>query len=402
MGQAKSTGCFRDCTAAKGAGCLDAAGSEETSLAHLNSLALEEAAKQALAEEDETAQPSSFDATAALSQDAQVANSIQNGSPKDDSSKQVRIFLPGDEEELAARQDKIKNSKDMKASRSGSGSHGGESSYGLFSRGIAAGSAATYKFRRSLSLKAAIQRVTPHRAHERHQFWNTNFPQDYNWLEPPIWSIAKNLSRGMKCKDLSTLQDYMPLFFVCGACPNSFCGMQAVMYSASAADALDIDFWWVKPRKEDPQNIETETLCRHAKGPHKNDPGRSKQFYKPIADLFTQKSHMNALYFGVEEVPSPTTSGKAPRAYIYQDTAGATVKKHFLTLVWQEEWTQNPFARHKYIKGKIVYQRSPEDIEFFTKAYTIMDGRMMLSEIEDSGFPSPLPGEDVKYLDNAP
>ncbi|CAE7825897.1 unnamed protein product [Symbiodinium sp. CCMP2592] len=93
---------------------------------------------------------------------------------------------------------------------------------------------------------------------------------------------------------------------------------------------------------------------------------------------------MNALYFGVEEVPSPTTSGKAPRAYIYQDTAGATVKKHFLTLVWQEEWTQNPFARHKYIKGKIVYQRSPEDIEFFTKAYTIMDGRMMLSEIEDS------------------
>eukprot|EP00439_Symbiodinium_sp_Y106_P014527 s616_g2.t1 len=162
MGQAKSTGCFRDCTAAKGAGCLDAAGSEETSLAHLNSLALEETAKQALAEEDETAQPSSFDATAALSQDDQVANSIQNGSPKDDSSKQVRIFLPGDEEELAARQDKIKNSKDMKASRSGSGSHGGE-----FSRGIAAGSAATYKFRRSLSLKAAIQRVTPHRAHER-------------------------------------------------------------------------------------------------------------------------------------------------------------------------------------------------------------------------------------------
>ncbi|CAE7797601.1 unnamed protein product, partial [Symbiodinium sp. CCMP2456] len=194
---------------------------------------------------------------------------------------------------------------------------------------------------------------------------------------PAIWSIAKNLSRGMKCKDLSTLQDFLPLFFVCGACPNSFCGMQAVMYSASAADAFDIDFWWVKPRKEDPQNIETETLCRHAKGPHKNDPGRSKQFYKPIADLFTQKSHMNALYFGIEEVPSPTTSGKAPRAYIYQDTAGATVKKHFLTLVWQGG------------SGAVrcTEPRSPrllcvKDIEFFTKAYTIMDGRMMLSEIE--------------------
>merc|ERR1719502_2044160 len=27
---------------------------------------------------------------------------------------------------------------------------------------------------------------------------------------------------------------------------------------------------------------------------------------------------------------------------------------------WQEDWTSNPFARSKYIKGKIVYQKHPQ------------------------------------------
>ena len=39
-----------------------------------------------------------------------------------------------------------------------------------------------------------------------------------------------------------------------------------------------------------------------------------------------------------------------------------------------------------------------QELQFYTKAYTILDGKMMLSEIEGIGFPSPLPGEDVKPL----
>lgn len=308
----------------------------------------------------------------------------------------VRISLPDSltESELG---ELPTYSKEVRAQTRTNTSNSGEQSFGLFSRGLAAGT----KFRRTFSLKAAISRVTPHRVKDRHQFWNTNFPQDYSWLEPAIWSIAKNVSRGMKCQDTVTGQAYLPLFFVLGACPNAFCGMQAVMYSSSAANSLDIDFWWVKPQREDAHCIETETLSRQPKGPYKNDPGRSKPFYNPIADLFTQKSSMNALTFGIEDVPDEN-GGSVPRAVVRHDAAGALVDKHYLTMVWQEEWTQNPFARHKYIKGKIVYQRHPEEMEFFTKAYTILDGQMMLSEIEDSGFPSPLPGEDVKYLDNAP
>lgn len=54
-------------------------------------------------------------------------------------------------------------------------------------------------------------------------------------------------------------------------------------------------------------------------------------------------------------------------------------------------------------------QPCAQELQFYTKAYTILDGKMMLSEIEalpsprfqllqGIGFPSPLPGEDVKQL----
>jgi len=387
---------------------------EEAQLSHLHAEALEESMRQDFLEETEYMErPDRPESDSTMASDMKEAKEgpLKSAMTSPESSKtpyqgketaRVRISLPESltESELGELPTYSKGLHGADATRT-STSNSGEHSYGLFSRGFAAGQAARTKFRRTFSLKAAISRVKPHRVADRHQFWNTNFPQDYSWLEPAIWSIAKNVSRGMKCKDSLTEQAYLPLFFVLGACPNAFCGMQAVMYSSSAANSMDIDFWWVKPQKDDAQCIETETLSRQAKGPHKNDPGRSKPFYKPIADLFTQQSSMNALTFGIEDV-ADGSGGTAPRALIHHGAAGSTVDKHYLTMVWQEEWTQNPFSRHKYIKGKIVYQKDPEELEFFTKAYTILDGKMMLSEIEDSGFPSPLPGEDVKYLDHAP
>merc|ERR1719277_3002927 len=102
---------------------------------------------------------------------------------------------------------------------------------------------------------------------------------------------------------------------------NTFCGMQAVMYCASWD--CQVDFWWVKPSKtadsEGNFGIEQNTLSRHAKGPHKNDPGRSKQFYKPLADLFGQEGQCrDGSRFGIERVGS-CTGGRAVRAYIEQE-----------------------------------------------------------------------------------
>merc|ERR1712137_1507440 len=73
---------------------------------------------------------------------------------------------------------------------------------------------------------------------------------------------------------------FTPLFFVIGACPSGFAGMQAVMYSASEKN--EVDFWWVKPMKKSPDEIEKQTLNRNAHGPNKNDPGYSKKFLAPL------------------------------------------------------------------------------------------------------------------------
>jgi len=234
--------------------------------------------------------------------------------------------------------------------------------------------------------KAAVQ---------RNQFWNTNLPSDYSWLEVVLWTLGKNQASSLTCTDMVTGRESIPLFFVLGACPNTFCGMQAVMYSSSVSNNNDIDFWWVKPTKADSSRLESSTLCKHVKGQHKNDPGRSKSFYKPLADLFQgEGSTMNGVKFGI----SHGTNGlRDPRACIEQVIGGRSTK-HWLTMIWQEEWTSNPFAFSKYIKGKLVYQKDVEKMEFFTKAYSIQNGTMTLSEIEDPSFPTPVPGIEVKNL----
>mmetsp|Transcript_86918 Transcript_86918/g.156567 ORF Transcript_86918/g.156567 Transcript_86918/m.156567 type:complete len:397 (-) Transcript_86918:73-1263(-) len=231
----------------------------------------------------------------------------------------------------------------------------------------------------------------------RSQFWNANLPQDFLWLEVPLRRIAQNASF-IDVRNLATGEAFEPLFFVLGACPNTFCGMQAVMYSAGASGALD--FWWVKPAKNDSTKLESNTLCRHGKGPHKNDPGRSKPFYQPIADLFTDKAtNVGGLNFGVAQVDTP--AGKRPRAFVERASAGDGFKL-WLTMVWQEEWTTNPFSRSKYIKGKLVYQKDPEDDMFYSRPYSILNGAMAISDAEDEPFMSAIPGIEIKFLEEAP
>lgn len=226
---------------------------------------------------------------------------------------------------------------------------------------------------------------------------NANLPCDYKWLEGALSALSQNEAASLGCQDITTGKAFEPIFFIVGSCPNMFCGMQAVMFCV--AQDGEVDFWWVKPaRGGDDSTLEVNTLNRHAKGPHKNDPGRSKPFYKPLADLFHEGGQSkDGFIFGVEKLVVG-----ANRAFIQQesDADGQPGCRWFLTMVWQEDWTTNPFARSKCIEGKIVYQKhlKAEAPEFFTRQYCIMNTSMSFSDYEECASSTVLPGLEVKNL----
>merc|ERR1712137_1088782 len=157
---------------------------------------------------------------------------------------------------------------------------------------------------------------------------------------------------------------FTPLFFVIGACPSGFAGMQAVMYSASEKN--EVDFWWVKPMKKSPDEIEKQTLNRNAHGPNKNDPGYSKKFLAPLGEIFQEGQNKGGWRFSIETVTS-RKGLKAPRACIECTEGPSQTGLLYLHLFWQEDWTSNPFARSRYIKGKIVYQKQVNNVLFFSR-----------------------------------
>ena len=123
--------------------------------------------------------------------------------------------------------------------------------------------------------------------------------------------------------------------------------------AACASRARAVDFWWVKPSASEPGALEERTLGRNAKGPHKNDPGRSRTVYAPLADLFNLSNGCTAdgrLRFGMAYA-----GGGVPRAYVESVRTG---ERYYLVLVWQEDWTANPFARSRFILGKLIYQKT--------------------------------------------
>lgn len=226
------------------------------------------------------------------------------------------------------------------------------------------------------------------------QYSNPNFPKDYLWLQEVLEPIVRNRARSLACVDTATGKGYDPVFFVVGACPNMFCGMQVVMYSVSREGERDVDFWWVKPSKT--ASVERKTLNRNGRGPHKNDPGRSKPVYKPLADLFINGETKDGMRFGIEQI-EPQPGCPALRAFI-EKASQSGVGKYYIHFVWQEEWTANPFSRSKYIKGKIVYQKDPSKVEFHGRQYSITDGQMEISEIEEDFYDAVVPGEEIKQL----
>jgi len=224
---------------------------------------------------------------------------------------------------------------------------------------------------------------------------NQNAPTDYVWLEEVLGKISGNTAHTLGITDTATGKDFVPVFFVIGSCPNMFCGMQVVVYCANAD--CEVDVWWVKPqqtsKKAGATCVETKTLSRNAKGPHKNDPGRSKPFYKPLADLFQEGVCKDGRRFGIEA----GKDGQAPRAYI--EESNGVNERWYMYLVWQEDWTANPLARNKFIKGRVAYQKKREERVFFTRQFEMQSsGQLVLAELEDQVFETVLPDETIKDL----
>lgn len=223
---------------------------------------------------------------------------------------------------------------------------------------------------------------------------NPNNPQDYIWLDNPIKTIASNRGHTMGCMDASNQAPFTPLFFVYGACPNMLCEMQVVMFCLSAKG--QIDFWWVKPQKGT-MEVEQSTLNLNSKGAFKNDPGRSRPVYKPLADLFEQGQCYGGRSFGIENA---SAKNPCPRAYMETFAAG-TVERVHLVGIWIEDWTSNPFARSKYIKGKLIYQKRIDFLRFTARQYHIVAGstpEVAIWEDEDPSFEDMLPTVEVKLL----
>ena len=150
-----------------------------------------------------------------------------------------------------------------------------------------------------------------------------------------------------------------------------------------------VDFWWLKPRA-DATALEEQTLNRHGKGNHKNDPGASKKVYAPIAALFSKAgaSTDGKLRFGVA-TPPPTLlggsngtsngngngSGVRPRAYIDCVVSGV---RYYVCWVWQEDWSSPVSLGKKWMKGKVVYQREGATGRFFARPFRFIDGQGLL------------------------
>lgn len=233
---------------------------------------------------------------------------------------------------------------------------------------------------------------------------NTNMPGDYIWLEDALKTLSSGEAGGLGCCDTSTGKAQTPLFFVLGACPSSFAGMQAVVFCADSESK--VDFWWVKPKKADSSQIEIQTLSRNEKGAFKNDPGRSKSFYQPLADLFQEGALVHGWRFGLTKVTVSDGGKETIRAFIQReaaaDRAAAEAAEeyapYYLHVMWQEDWTSNPFARSKYIRGKLVYERKGTAGSFYSRQYEFRDGLAIISDVEEGPASAALPTEDVKNL----
>lgn len=228
---------------------------------------------------------------------------------------------------------------------------------------------------------------------------NSNRVSHFGWT----WDILQMITEG-KAKGKATETDTntlaTPLFIVAGACPNRMCGMQAVLFASldgarpsQGSKAAPVDFWWVKPMQSDAARLDSQTVNRHSAGPHKNDPGRSRDVYQPLADKFSIGKDGDFV-FGLDP-----TSGRAFIQDIHRQ------HEHLLLyLIWQEEWS-GVMSRKKFLRGKICYEKvdTRQDAantkpKLFARQYEISDGRIAIATDNEEQLSSHLPPDSFQLL----
>lgn len=215
---------------------------------------------------------------------------------------------------------------------------------------------------------------------------NKNRVSQFVWCEKLLQMIADGTARSATSADGQ--KSSTPLFIVAGACPNSFCAMQAVLFSQTDKN---VDFWWIKPSQADPTQLESATLNLHSDGTFKNVPGRSRPVYAPLAEKFAAGADGDFV-FGVDD---------AGRAFIEEDAGDGRRTRMLLLLVWQESWS-SPMAYKKYIRGKILYQRGRPGSRgtlFFARQYEICDGHISIAaRHEEESVETILPPDSVQEM----
>jgi len=210
---------------------------------------------------------------------------------------------------------------------------------------------------------------------------NPNKPLDYVWMSEVMRAIdADNEVAGS-----------YPLFCVAGACPSAFANMQSVMFAYTKAKK--VDYWWIKPEKDNAEALEKATLTYNTAGAWKNDPGKSKSVYDPVMDLFNKGVKHGDLSFVIHQ------DGKRPRSCIcVNDAKGAVKEQLYIFLIWQEDWTINPFARSKFLKGKVVFKHHPGEPFFYAREYLLKDGIFKFTGEDTDEFTDMFRGEGANEV----
>jgi len=215
---------------------------------------------------------------------------------------------------------------------------------------------------------------------------NKNRVSQYAWCEKLLQMIADGSAKAATSVDGQ--RGSTPLFIAAGACPNSFCPMQAVLFSQTDEK---VDFWWIKPSHANPTQLEPATLNLHTDGPFKNVPGRSRPVYAPLAEKFAAGADGDFV-FGIDN---------AGRAFIEEDDGQGHRTRLLLLLIWQECWS-SPMAYKKFIRGKILYQKGRPGYRgdsFFTRQYEICNGQISIAaRLEEEPVETILPPDSIQEM----
>lgn len=196
---------------------------------------------------------------------------------------------------------------------------------------------------------------------------NRNLTRHYHWLDGILHGIVNNIANNIPAATAAGTPS-VPLFVVAGACP--YPGplgpgpMQAVMYSEpqpaparAATEPQPVDFWFVRPHRRRKDQIDPRTLRPLFSAV------TSKKVYEPVAQMFSRAGGAEADVepsFGIEDAAG------SRRAFATKDG-----ERMYLYMLWVESFPTSAFAAQLVVRGQLVYQRNPMQLQFYIHGYMI-------------------------------